>query len=212
MKKLILPLTAMLLGALPAAADEVVRTMNQAFQAQAADEINLDFPVGELVVQAWDEPQVKIEAKIECDSNRGRCAEAAKALRLVANTRGQRLHIELQGWPKNSTGGLEANLEVKVPRNLPLIAELGVGKMDISGIENDLKADVGVGEVRIAMPQSAVGSVHLDSGVGDASLSAGGKHYDSSGFIGKELKWTRGTGDAKIDVDCGVGEINVELR
>jgi hypothetical protein len=212
MKKLILPLAAILLGALPAAADEVVRTMSQAFQVKTADEIHLEFPVGEMVVQAWDESQVKVEARFECDSKSGRCAEAAKALRFVASTQGQKLHVELQGWPKSGTRGLEAHVQVKVPRGLPLIAELGVGELSISGIEGNLNAEVGVGEVRIAMAESAVGSVHLDAGIGEANLSAGGKRYQSSGFISKELNWTRGSGQADVQVDCGVGEINVELR
>ncbi len=212
MKKLILPLAAILLGALPAAADDVVRTLNQAFPVNAATEIDLDFPVGELIVEAWDEPQVKVEARLECDSKSGRCAEAAKALRLTANTSPQRLSVELQGWPKGGTRGLEAHVRVKVPRDLPLTAALSVGEMTISGMESDLDADVGVGEVRVAMQKSAVSSVHLDTGVGEAHLSAGGKRYESSGFIAKELSWTRGTGQADIEVDCGVGEINVELR
>lgn len=214
MKKLILPLAAILVGALPAAAaaDDVVRTLNQAFPVNAAGEIDLDFPVGELIVEAWDEAQVKVEARVECESKSGRCAEAAKALRLTASTSSQRLSVELQGWPKGGTRGLEVHARVKVPRDLPLTAALGVGELNISGIEGDLNADVGVGEVRVAMQQSAVGSVHLDTGVGEANLSAGGKRYESSGFIAKELSWTRGAGQADVQVDCGVGEINVELR
>jgi hypothetical protein len=213
MKKLILPLAAILLGALPAAADDTVRTLNQAFPVNAMNEIDLEFPVGEVIVEAWDEPQVKVEARFECKSFRTqRCTEAAKALRLAATQRSQRLHVELQGWPKSGDRGLEMKVRVKVPRDLPLNAELGVGALNISGVESDLRADLGVGEVRVEMPQSAVGSVHLDTGVGDANLSAGGKRYQSSGFIAKELSWTRGSGAADVEVDCGVGEIQVELR
>lgn len=213
MKKLILPLAVILLGALPAGADDVVRTLNQAFPVNAVNGIDLEFPVGEVIVEAWDEPQVKVEAKLECKSLRAqRCTEAAKALRLAATQKSQRLHVELQGWPKSGDRGLEANVRVKVPRDLPLSAELGVGALSISGVESDLKADLGVGEVRITMLQEAVGSVQLDTGVGEANLSAGDKRYQSSGFIAKELSWTRGSGTAKVEVDCGVGEIKVELR
>lgn len=212
MKKLALLLGAALLGSLPAAADEVVRTLDRQLSAADVSGIHLDFPVGEVQVDAGTGRQVQVQVRLECDSKRQtRCVEAAKAIEIASSTSGDRLHVELKGWPKSGTRGLEARYVVTVPRDLPLKAELGVGEMVISGLENDLNADLGVGEVSIKMAESAVASVNVDTGIGEANLYAQGHHWESAGLISRELKWHEGRGKAAINVDCGVGEAQVRL-
>jgi hypothetical protein len=212
MKKLALLLGAALLGSLPAAADEVVRTLDRQFSAADLSGIHLDFPVGGMEVEAGTGRQVRVQLKLECDSARqSRCVEAAKGIEVVAGKSGDRLHVQLKGWPKVGTRGLEAHYVVSVPRDLALRAELGVGEMRISGLENDLDADVGVGEITVKMAESTVASVSVDTGVGDANLFAQGRRWESSGLVSRELKWHEGHGKAAINVDCGVGEAEVRL-
>jgi hypothetical protein len=212
MKKLALLLGAALLGSLPAAADEIVRTIDHQFSAADVAGIHLDFPVGGMQVDATSGREVKVQLKLECDSaHQTRCVEAAKGIEVVAGKAGDRMHVQLKGWPKGGTRGLEAHFVVSVPRDLPLKAELGVGEMIISGMESDLSADLGVGEVTVKMPESAVASVSVDTGVGEASLYAQGHHWESSGLVSREVNWHQGRGKAAINVDCGVGEAQVRL-
>jgi len=212
MKKIVLLLGATLLGSLPAAADEVVRTLDRQLSAADVAGIHLDFPVGEVQVAAAAGRQVQVQVRLECDSKRQtRCVNAAGAVELIATTSADRLHVGLKGWPKTGTRGLEAHVVVSVPRDLPLRAELGVGEMKISGLLNDVDADLGVGEVTVNMSEAAVGSVDLDTGVGEANLYAEGRHWESSGLISRELSWKKGHGKATVTVDCGVGEAEVRL-
>lgn len=216
MKKLVLiaPVAAIaLLAALPAAADEVVvRTLERQVSAAEASRIQLDFPVGELKVEVGSGREVEVHVELECDSPRKtRCIEAAKEVELVVSS-GKGVSVELKGWPKSGNQGLEGNFRVTVPRDLPLNAELGVGNMTISGLEADLTANLGVGDILVVMPESAVDEVHVDTGVGDANLLAGGERIAGSGFVGKELDWTRGSGKAEVEIDCGVGEARVRLE
>ena len=212
MKKLIPFAAAALLAALPVSADEVVRKLDGRFSAADASRITLDFPVGELIVEAGSGREVEVHVELECDSPRKtRCVEAAKKVELVGGT-GNRLNVELKNWPKSGSHGLEGVFRVTVPRDLPLTADLGVGEMRISGLEADLSADLGVGDVTVTMPESAVAEVRLNAGVGDASLSAGGRNIAGKGFVGKELDWTEGSGKARVNIDCGVGEANVKLE
>jgi hypothetical protein len=212
MKKLALLLGAALLGSLPAAADEVVRTIDHQFSAADIAGIHLDFPVGEMQVDAGAGREVRIQLKLECDSQRQtRCVEAAKGVEVVAGRSGDRMHVQLKGWPKGGTRGLEAHFVVVVPRDLPLKAELGVGEMRISGVESDLNVDLGVGEVNVKMPESAVASVSVDTGVGEAGLFAQGHRWESGGLVSRELHWNEGRGKAAVNVDCGVGEAQVRL-
>lgn len=212
MKKLALLVGAALLGSLPAAADEVVRTLDRQLSAADVAGIHLDFPVGEVQVDAGTGRQVQVQVRLECDSKRqARCVEAAKGVEILSSTSGDRLRVGLKGWPKSGTRGLEAHFIVSVPRDLPLNAELGVGEMRISGLENDLDADIGVGEVSVKMAESFVASVNVDTGVGEANLFAQGRRWESSGLVSRELNWREGKGKAAINVDCGVGEAEVRL-
>lgn len=201
-----------ILVALPASADEVVRKLDSRFSAADASRVTLDFPVGELIVEAGSGREVEVHVELECDGwRKSRCTEAAKKIEIVAGT-GNKLNVQLKGWPKNGDHGLEGVFRVTVPRDLPLTADLGVGEMRISGLEADLSADLGVGDVSVTMPESAVAEVRLNAGVGDASLSAGGRSFSGKGFVGKELDWTGGSGKARVKIDCGVGEANVKLE
>jgi hypothetical protein len=212
MNRPILIAAAVLLAALPVSADDVVRTLSQRYPTGGAQSVALDVPVGELIVNASDQDQVNVDVRLECDRGKDRCADLAKNVKLVGSNRGDRLRVEIDGWPKGNHDGLEAHVRVSMPRGLALNADLGVGKLQVSGIEDDITADVGVGEISVTSPASAVRSVHLDSGVGDARLRASGKSLNGAGMVGKELDWDKGAGSAALKLDCGVGDIEVSLQ
>ncbi len=214
MKKTALLLSiALMAGVVPAGADEIIRSFEQQIPMGGADEIALDFPVGEVTVEAWDNPQVNLEVKIACNKRTSRCEEAAKALRLVYNTSGDRLRVEVKNWPKMSGGkGMHVIAKINVPRGLPLWTDLGVGELNVEGTTGDLTVDLGVGEVNVTLPKEAVRSVDLDTGIGEANLNAAGRHYESAGLMARQLTWNEGKGNARVKVDCGVGEIGVSLR
>jgi hypothetical protein len=215
MKKTALILSAaLILGVAPAAAaSEIIRSFKQQIPVGDADEIALDFPVGEVTVEAWDNPQVNLDVKIACNKRTSRCEEAAKALRLVYNTSGDRFRVEVKDWPKFSgTKGLHVIARISVPRGLPLRTDLGVGELNVKGTTGDLTVDLGVGEVNITLPKESIHSVDLDTGIGETSLIAAGRHYESAGLITREINWDKGTGNARVKVDCGVGEIDVALN
>ncbi|HEX9940842.1 MAG TPA: hypothetical protein VGG03_02400 [Thermoanaerobaculia bacterium] len=58
MKKTALILCTALLWVVPAGADVIVRSFRQQIPVGDADRISLDFPVGEVTVEAWDNAQV----------------------------------------------------------------------------------------------------------------------------------------------------------
>jgi hypothetical protein len=203
---------AVLLWAVPAAAREVVRSFKQQIPVGNAGKIHLDFPVGELHVEGWNGREVDLDVQITCNRPTSRCEDAAKGLRLVYNATDGQLEVKIKDWPHwGGTKGLNVNATIRVPRNLPLRTDLGVGSLTIEGIAADVTADLGVGEVHVNLPKEAIGSAAIDTGIGEASLSAGGRHYSSEGLFTREIHWEKGTGRARVKVDCGVGEIHVTL-
>ena len=212
MKKTALLLLAVLLWTLPAHAKEVVRSFHQRIPIGSAGKIHLDFPVGEVQVTGGDNRQVDLDVKITCNEPTGRCESAAKRLRVVFNRADGQLEIRVADWPAMAaTKGLNVDAVLRVPRNLPLRADLSVGKLTIDGIAADVTADLGVGEVGVTLPKEAIGSANIDTGIGEASLVAAGRRYSSAGLIVRAIHWDKGQGRGRVKVDCGVGEIHVTL-
>ncbi|MFY9820030.1 MAG: hypothetical protein WAM82_01530 [Thermoanaerobaculia bacterium] len=213
MKKTALILAAALLWVLPAGASEVIRSFRQQIPIANAHKILLDFPVAELNVDSAPGNQVGLDVKVKCHEKTGRCADRAHELKLVYDNTGEVFKIEMKRFPKwRGSSNLQIVARITVPRDLDLRAELGVGEMNVHGIAGDVTLNLGVGQVNVDLPKEAIASVNLDTGIGEASLVAAGRHYSSSGLIAKELSWTRGTGRSKVKVDCGVGEIDVVLK
>lgn len=195
-----------------ASADDIVRTLSQQFDAANIDQLELEFPVGELVVDAWDRPQVQIEVRLECERKKDACREAAEAVKLASAVEGKGLELELEGWPKNNSKSLEARVQIHAPRRLAVDAELGVGELRINGMASHVDAELGVGDVSLNLPEASVATVSLEAGVGDTSLSTTEKRYTGSGFVGKELRWKKGAGGATVHAECGVGDVKVALK
>jgi hypothetical protein len=212
MKKTILILAVALLCGVPAGAKETVRSFRQQIPVGSAGRIHLDFPVGAVHVEGWDGREVDVDVQITCNHPSSRCEDAAKELRLVYNAAGGQLEVKIAHWPHwGGTKGLNVDATLRVPRNLPLRADLGVGELTIEGIASDVTADLGVGEVHVTLPKEAIGSANIDTGIGEASLVADGRRYSSEGLIARQIHWNKGAGRGRVKVDCGIGEIHVKL-
>jgi len=214
MRKTAWILAAALLWTLPASAaddDVVVRRFDKQLPLEGAERIVVDVPVGEVVIEGWDDRQVHLDVRLECDKGEDDCTDLAQRVKVVYSRDGGDLTVRVKEWPKSRNRGLEAHVLVKVPRDLPLSAELGVGELRITSMASDVDAELGVGELNITMPAAAVASVSADTGVGEASLTAAGRHYESAGLVSREIRWKKGTGKARIEADLGVGEIDINL-
>jgi hypothetical protein len=210
---LLLCALALLAAGLPAAADsEVLRTLNLNLSASGVDTLSLEVPVGETYVEGTDGDQVSLVVEVRCETPvKARCEQAARALELSSRNRDGRLRVEVDGWPKSKSSGLSLDVRVDMPRGLKLDAEQGVGEFETLGLVSDVSLDLGVGEARIRGRQENVRSVNLEVGVGEAMLHLGDRDIEGKGFIGRELDWRHGRGAAAVDVDCGVGEVDVQL-
>ncbi len=207
------PMMALALAAaLPLSASETVRHFGQQLDAAGTDRIAVDLPVGEATITGWDQDQVAIDLVLKCHHDSGRCAAAAKATRLVYRTTGGTLRIELKDWPKLGGKGLQMEAKISVPRDRVLQANLGVGELNISGIEADVDADLGVGEMNVHLPLASFREAHLDTGIGESSLVAGEARIEHGGLIAREIDWHEGRGRSQVRLDCGVGEIDLTMK
>ena len=99
-------------------------------------------------------------------------------------------------------------IELYVPKRSDLRLELGVGDLTVEGITGDTDARVGVGDLRMTVPnphdyRSVAMSVHI----GDVHAGAFG--LEPSGFLGKSVEHQFGTGSYRLKLHTGIGDVSV---
>jgi hypothetical protein len=120
---------------------------------------------------------------------------------------------------------------VRVPERLAAVLKMGVGEVEVEGIEGGVDTTVGVGEITVDVPAGTVrlkssvgevtvrhraadvGRVDLDTNVGDVSLRVEDEFIEPerSLFVGSRLTWD-GKGDDDINVTVNIGEIDVSVN
>lgn len=211
MKRVVIPCLLMLAAgtAFGGAHREVTRSL----PLDGAAEVVVEMEVGELTIEAGATDRVEVELDIRCRSRSVTCERRMELVEVIDSRRGERLHVIVEGMSKTMSHRMEVDARVMLPRQVELVVDMGVGELDISGVERDLFVDMGIGEVRLWLDEAAVGSVFLDAGIGESTLYGARADDTSRPFlVGSELEWDEGTGGAEIVVDLGIGEITVHLE
>lgn len=210
--KLALPLAVLcVLSAAPVHAT-VLETEPRTFPITAQQNVHLEFPVGELRVVPSDESRVRFDLRVRCkDRSDERCEELANRLVLDSEMEGNTLRLTLQKFPKWNHRGMTVLGVLRVPRALAVRIEMGVGELEIEGLEGDLDVNLGVGEASIRTAKLRAGHVSVETGIGEASIRGGGSDTRSRGFIGSVASWSSGRGRSSVRLHVGVGEGTVRL-
>ncbi len=213
-RKILIALAGCLL-ATAAWAGQRSKEISTSFGVQAGQAVRLDLSVGEIRIQGADIDRVEAELQVECRWGSDEdCERLLEKVELESRSTERRRIVEVvsdSSWRKTK---LEIEGDFRVPRGAALEVDMGVGELEVEGVERDLIVDLGVGEVMIRMPASKVGSVGLDAGVGEAELIGSGGRIEGrrSLLVGSEIYWDEGEGQARVRVDVGVGEITVWLE
>jgi hypothetical protein len=200
------------LAATPARA-VLLTTDPHTYTVTAKHRIRIEFPVGELKVVPSDASTVRLDIKVRC---RGRaeddCEELANRLVLDSDDSGGTLHLRLHKYPRWHNHGMTVIGQLSVPRSLAIDVEMGVGELDISGLEGDIDVELGVGEATIHASRAQASHVSVETGIGDAEIRGGGSGTRSRGFIGSHASWADGGGRSAVRLHVGVGDATVRLE
>jgi len=209
--KLALTLAAVAALAAPPARAVLLTTEPHTYTVTPHHRIHLEFPVGELKVVPSDDAHVRFDIQVRCRSGSDEhCEEMANRLVLDSDDSGGTLHLKLHRFP-NWTTRMDVIARLSVPRALAVDIEMGVGELDIDGLEGDLDVDLGVGEADIHAARARARHVSVDTGIGDAEIQGGGSGTRSRGFIGSHAMWTDGDGHSAVHLHVGVGDATVRL-
>ena len=210
--KLALTLAALAVLAAPPARAALLTTDPHTYTVTAKHRIRLEFPVGQLKVVPGDGSTVRFDLKVRCKSGSDEhCEEMANRLILDSDDSGGTLHLKLHKYPQWNNHGMEVIGQLTVPRALAVDIEMGVGELDVDGLEGDLDVELGVGEADIHASRAQASHVSVDTGIGDAEIRGGGSGTHSRGFIGSHAVWTDGDGRSAVRLHVGVGDATVRL-
>jgi hypothetical protein len=202
-----------LLGLAPAARAEEIPVDHLSVPVPHGREVRVDFPVGTFQVEASDQNQVVFELNARCRGWwSGRCEDRARRIHIESEDHDGTLRLSVEGYPKMNAGGLNLHGVLRVPRDLALHLEMGVGDLDVRDMEGDLHVELGVGDADIRSPGSAVRSVDVSTGVGDADVrTRRGGAVRRHSFISSTASWDEGRGRSEIHLKVGVGDATVRV-
>ena len=187
-----------------------VREIAGSFPIEEQNAIRIDIPVAEVEVQGIPGRSVEVEFTATCKRDH-HCKEVLEDLAFESHGSRNTLRIDFVGYPKWGKGRVELEGIVRVPRNMEIEIELGVGELDIKELASDLRVELGVGEINAWVDKRQVRTITLDAGVGEAELYGAGTRVQGrrSMLVGSEVHWDEGQGEARVFLEVGVGEISV---
>ena len=202
-----------LLATSSAASAEKSKELIENYTLEPEQRLRIDVPVGELRIVPGKGQKIEVDLRVTCKWGSSNCDKALEDIHIESRSTDRRLTLEVEGFPKWHMKWLQTEGTIRVPVAASLDVDMGVGELEIEGLQGDQRIDLGVGEVTVWVDKAIVHSVAIDAGVGDAQLHGTDRPVQEhrSMLIGSELYWNDGPGEAKINVDVGVGEASVWL-
>lgn len=197
-------------AAIAAKSKELVET----FTLEPGQSLRVDIAVGDLRFEAGTGQKVEVDLRVTCKWGSSNCDEALADVHVASYSSSRRLSLEIDGYPKWHMKWLQTKGTIRLPVAASLDVDMGVGAIEIEGLAGDQRIDLGVGDVKIWANKADIHSVAIDAGVGETNLHGVDRHVQEhrSMFVGSELYWSDGPGEAKIKIDVGVGAVSVWLE
>ncbi len=189
------------------------RDIEQTYDAKELTLLRVEIPVVEVRFTGGSSREVEVAIDARCRRSSNDCERALEDLHLEERRRGDRLTLELDGYPKWGKGRLEIEATIAVPATVDLDLDVGVGEVEVEGMLGDIDVELGVGELEIFTGTEHLRSIDLDVGVGEAEIYGNARHVEGrrSFLVGSEVYWSEGEGEKRITADVGVGEATVRV-
>lgn len=184
-------------------ADEVTRS----HRIDVAEEQRLVIKnsVGQLDVRRHDEPQIHVEVTIEA-GRKGVFRRKADVSQADITIEQSDALIRLAFEEDN----MSATWVVYLPGLTDLKLRNGVGQITTEWLSSALDVEVGVGDVRVYVDPDQLGNFSANVGVGNIQAT-GVDDYVASRQIVTESSSGKGRGDKDLNIEVGVGDIQVKV-
>jgi|GEM_PF-5399756 len=201
MKKSYLAAALALIVVLPACADDSV-TLKETHRVPTNSNLHFDIPIGEVELETHSGDDVKLAVTVSIKDDNWFSDDD------LSDTE---MQIEVDGDDVYFSVNKKENQQdwiILIPENANIDLDVGVGAIDIEGVERTVRVDLGVGEIEVEMAGNDYRRIDLNSGVGDVQVSGLDNAEVETAIVSESLDW-RGDGEYKIDIEVGVGGIDV---
>jgi hypothetical protein len=190
----------MLVSLRPALAEDFAPVVREASFA-AGGVVILDANVGDVRVMPTDH-----EGKLRLVITARKADDATAAPHWIREfaVNGSQAKIVLE-MPKHGEHNFDVTLYV--PKQSDLRLNLEVGDLTITGISGNINAEVGVGDLKMRVPNPhAYRAVAMSVHIGDVHAGAFG--LEPSGFLGKSVEREFGAGQYRLKLHTGIGDVS----
>lgn len=193
------------LSATTAVADDV-KVLEKTIDAKSFTKLVLDVPVGEIDVKVAEGTEISLVVELEADKNwLGRSSDISDAsINVREDGSTLKLKVDLE-----DDDDVKQSWTVKMPAEMAVALNLGVGSVEVDDLTSDINVDLGVGDVDIKVDTSLYASIELDAGVGDTSIKGGKGRYQQERVLVTSSSELNGSGKAELEANVGVGDIEV---
>ncbi|NRA69904.1 MAG: hypothetical protein HRU24_02705 [Gammaproteobacteria bacterium] len=181
------------------------KILTEQFSITQFKQLVINANVGSVSVSASKDNKVHVLVKVSARDNWGWFNSTVEDAKLAVKRQGDQLKIAVN----DDDYGEE--WQIKLPASLDLKLDLGVGSAVIKDIIANIDINIGVGEVRIVTDSKAFKQVAVESGVGDATISANTPVKRKRAMVSVDSHW-QGHGEFTINAEVGVGDARVILN
>ncbi len=188
------------------------------FSLEPGSRLRVKMPVGQLRIVG--SRQAGVHVYLSVNTGLGSTPELERQIEIRFRP-GPRAELEIRApeGVQAAFSKFHMEAEVTVPFETHLDAELGVGGLRVRGVEGDLRAHVGVGELRLELSDPALyKSVRAEAGIGginhpfrhgDHHKAGGSPPPDKRGWLGRKYQSTFKGGRYRLDAAVGVGDVRI---
>lgn len=177
-------------------------SLNDKFDIVEDSQIEIHVPVGEIKLTTHEGNYIEVSVLVEEQEHSWFSSADLDHAELTKSIRHSRIFLEIDEDDTKQTW------QISVPSSASINLDMGVGQAVLTQLSRDIKAEVGVGELRIEVTSDNYSSINLESGVGEASLRDFDAAHSSRALMSSEAYW-QGDGKYMIDAQVGVGEVRV---
>ena len=123
----------------------------------------------------------------------------------MAEQRGDKLRLEV---PEQDD--IQLDWDITLPRLAAVTTELGVGEIEGELYATDLSVQLGIGEVDLTV-YGDVKSVDAEVGIGETRITGLDNSQSERAFISSNSQ-AQGSGNARVEIETGIGEIRIEIK
>ncbi|PCI76357.1 MAG: hypothetical protein COB20_10840 [SAR86 cluster bacterium] len=187
---------------------ESYKKISRTIDVAAHGSVQIEASVAEMEIEFYDGDEIELEIELESNGH------------WFAWRRGDVDHVELEVRTTENKlflGIVEQKVEqhwrVKMPSKLAIGIDVGVGDIELEGLSNNLAMELGVGSVRVEIDDTDYAVIHASVGVGDTAIKGfSGEHVDNERTFMSSDSYYYGDGELEIDIEVGVGDVEVRSR